>query len=77
MTRFAAVEAILQELYRAEGKHPVWPTDIVHAIALVCEESGEAQKAANNAYHHGESLEEVKKELLHTGATVIRALMNL
>ena len=77
MTKIDAIEAILSELYKAEGKHPTWPTDTIHAIAVVCEESGEALQAALNEHYHDGTVADIKKELCHTGATVIRALMNL
>ena len=34
------LDAILNELERAENKFPKWPADIVHAGAIVSEESG-------------------------------------
>ncbi len=77
MTRIDAITAILEELVKAEEKHPTWPTDTIHAVAVVGEESGEALQAALNEHYHDGTVDDIKRELCHTGATVIRALMNL
>ena len=68
---------ILDELDRAETKFPAWQADIVHQIAIVAEEAGEALQAANNCRWHGGSKEAVRGELIQTGAMVFRALGNL
>jgi hypothetical protein len=65
------------ELERAKKKHPDWPGDILHAMVNVSEECGEAVKAANEYVYEDGELDEVVKELVHTGAVTIRALMNL
>lgn len=71
------IDAIFTELGRAQRLHPVWPTDLIHAAAILAEESGEVVKAANNHIHHGGSLDEVRTELVQTGAMVLRMLINL
>jgi len=43
-----AIDKILEELARAEKKHPIWPKDIVHAGAIVAEEAGELTRATLN-----------------------------
>ena len=68
---------ILREVNRAEMKHPEWPDDIIHAVAIVAEESGEAVRAALNHMYHGGAIDEVRTELVQTAATCIRALNNL
>ena len=68
---------ILQEVERAEGKHPDWPDDVIHAVAIVAEESGEAVRAALNHVYHGGAIDDVCTELVQTAATCIRALDNL
>ncbi len=60
------------ELSRAKKLHPVWPKDQVHQVAIVCEEAGEALKAALNYQDHGKPFKEIYKEMLHTAATVER-----
>ena len=77
VTEYAAVDAMLQELERARAKHPQWPTDIVHQVAIMVEEAGEAMRAALNYVYEGGRVEDVQKELVHTGAMAIRVLMNL
>ena len=71
------VMAILKECNRACEKHPQWPTDIIHQIAVMTEEAGESMKAALEYHYEGKPLNEVRKELIHTGAMVLRCLVNL
>ena len=68
---------ILSEVERAREKHPEWPDDIIHAVAIVAEESGEAVRAALNHVYHGGSIDEVRTELVQTAAMCIRMLENL
>ena len=68
---------IVYEVYRAEAKHPQWPDDVIHAVAIVAEESGEAVRAALNHVYHGGSIDEVRIELVQTAAMCIRMLNNL
>ena len=68
---------ILQEVDRAQCKHPYWPDDVIHSVAIVAEESGEAVRAALNHAYHGGLKKDIKTELIQTAATCIRALNNL
>jgi len=68
---------ILKELERAEKLHPDWPTDTIHQMSIVSEECGEATQAANNHVYHDQPIHNVRKELIHTGAMVVRMLKNL
>ena len=77
MTEYAAVDAMLQELERARVKHPQWPTDIVHQVAIMVEEAGESLRAALNHAYEGGSFEEVRREVIQSGAMAIRVLINL
>lgn len=77
MTHLDAVIALFKECQRAENIHPVWPNDLIHQIAKVAEESGEAVQAANNVIEKGASVDLVRTELIQTGAMCIRALVNL
>lgn len=76
------LDAILNELERAENKFPKWPADIVHAGAIVAEESGELIRACLNREYAkgGESdaqlLDECQKEAVQTGAMAFRFLKN-
>lgn len=70
-------EEIVDELFKAEKKHPHWPTDILHQIAIVNEESGEATRAALHFHYEGGPKEELRKELIQTAAMCYRMLQNI
>jgi hypothetical protein len=73
-----AVNDLLIELIRAESLHPIWPEDVVHQVAIVVEEAGEAMRAALRSYYNeGGTIEQVRTELIQVGAMAIRALINL
>ena len=63
---------ICNELDHAIKKHPEFPVDLIHQVAIMAEEAGEAIQAANNG-----DAEQVKKELLHTAAMCIRVIQNM
>jgi len=48
MTIEEIIMAFNDELLRAMDIHPVWPTDLIHQVAIVTEESGEDVQAALN-----------------------------
>ena len=77
MTESQAIRAIIAEHYRAECIHPDWPDDIIHAVAIVAEKSGEAVRAALNVVYEGGSREELRTELIQTAAMCIRTLVNM
>ena len=77
MTEHQAIRAIIAEHYRAECIHPDWPADIIHAVAIVAEESGEAVRAALNVVYEGGSREELRTELIQTAAMCVRMLVNM
>ena len=70
------IDDLIKELERAQSIHS-WPDDIIHQAAIVNEESGELIQASLNHYYKQEDIDQVKKEAIHTGATVIRFLLNL
>lgn len=73
-----SVNDILDELDRAEKKHPVWPADPIHQVAILMEEAGEAVQAANDAVHHGADVgPALRRELLQVGAMATRVLTSL
>jgi hypothetical protein len=73
-----AIETVLIELRRAEEKFPGWPDDVVHAAAIVAEESGELVQAALDYYYTREVTKFLMvKEAAHTGAMAIRFLLGL
>lgn len=45
MATLKIMDGILDELDRAERKHPAWPNDVIHQVAILNEETGEAVEA--------------------------------
>lgn len=70
------VERILEELERAEKKHQQWPVDVIHAAAIITEESGELMRAALQWNYENGQQEELKKEAIQTAAMCIRFLQH-
>lgn len=71
------IEQITAEVNRAKAKHPNWPSDTIHAAAIVCEESGELIRAALQHKDEGGNIDEMRKEAIQTAATCIRFLEGL
>ncbi len=71
------IEAIINEVDRATSKHPKWPRDKVYAATIVAEENGELTRACLQFESEGGTIDEVKKEAIHTAATCIRLLVNI
>ncbi len=71
------IEDILDEVKRAETKHPEWPSDIIHASAIVGEESGELTRACLQFIYEGGSKLEARKEAIQVACTAIRFLKAL
>jgi hypothetical protein len=74
----AIIEAILKELNIAENKFPDWPTDWIHAAAIVAEEAGELTRASLQLTYedHKISWHDAEKEAIQTAAMAIRFLKN-
>ena len=70
-------DAIRAELERAQSKHPDWPTDIIHAAAIVGEESGELTRAALQWTYEDGDIDETQKEAIQVAVTAIRFLAGL
>lgn len=68
---------IREELFRYEKIWPGWPRDIVHDAEILAEEAGEAVQAALQVVYENGSVDALKKDLIHTGAVVIRNLLYL
>lgn len=73
------VTAILAEVERATKKFPTWPTDPLHAIAVLGEEFGELTKnVLQYTYEpHKTNLEEIRTEAIQTAAMALRFAMSL
>lgn len=71
------IDLVHEEYCRACKIHPKWPSNVVEALAIIAEESGEATKAGNE-YHHNEggTFEEIEKEVIQMLSTGFRFLIN-
>jgi len=76
---YNVLDAIFLELSRAENLHPFWPTDKVHAAAIVTEEAGELLQAANSYEETADKdyLNNMRKEAVQVGAMALRFLLNM
>lgn len=68
--------AVSTELKGAQVKHPNWPSDFVHAAAIVSEESGELVRAANLFQWEKGRYFDMHKEAMQTAAMCFRFLLN-
>ena len=73
------VAEVLAEVRRAQAKFPTWPTDPLHALAVLGEEFGELSKAMLQLTYepHKSSHEEVRSEAVQTAAMALRLLASL
>jgi NTP pyrophosphatase (non-canonical NTP hydrolase) len=73
------VDEILSEVRRATEKFPTWPTDPLHALAILGEEYGELTKEMLQLTYepHKTSPEEIRKEAIQTAAMALRLAMSL
>jgi hypothetical protein len=76
-SREHAMARIEWELMQAIRKHPFWPTDLVHAAAIVTEEKGELDQSALDCTYHNGSVDSMAEEAEHIGAMAVRFLMHL
>ena len=74
-----AVAEVLRELRRAMAKFPTWPTDPLHAIAVVNEEVGELNKELLQLTYepHKVKPEGVHTEAVQSAAMALRFLASL
>lgn len=73
------LSAVYTELTRAVDKFPTWPTDPLHALAILGEEFGELTKdVLQMAYEPGKSsAEQVRTEAIQTAAMALRFVASL
>lgn len=71
------VKVVLAELERATSKFPTWPTDPLHALAVLGEEFGELTQAVLQATYDGGPTRHVRTEAVQTAAMALRFLMSL
>ncbi len=72
-----AIDLIFTELRKAEEKHPEWPPDVIHGVAIMIGEAGESMQAAIDCHYSGTGTEKLMIELAQTGAMAIRNLIHL
>ena len=72
-------DEIIDEVERATQKFPTWPTDPLHALAVLGEEYGELTKAMLQLVYepHKTSAEDVRKEAIQAAAMALRLAMSL
>jgi hypothetical protein len=70
---------VMAELERATRKFPTWPTDPLHAVAVLGEEFGELTKAVLEYVYepHKSTFHDVHKEAVQTAAMALRFIMSL
>lgn len=68
---------IIDEAIRASSIHPDWPTDALHAVSILTEESGELMKAAIEYHYNNGDIEAIREEAIQTGAMALRVLINI
>jgi hypothetical protein len=75
----AVLAEIVAEVERATRKFPTWPTDAIHAAAVVAEEVGELQKSVLEAIYepHKGSRASVRTEAVQAAAMCLRFLASL
>jgi hypothetical protein len=74
-----SVRGVLDELKWARAKFPTWPTDPLHALAVLGEEFGELTKAVvEHTYEPRKAtVQDVAKEAIQTAAMAVRFVMSL
>lgn len=75
----ALAAEILAEVTRATDKFPTWPTDPLHALAVLGEEFGELTKDVLQSVYepHKTTRENVRKEAIQTAAMALRFAASL
>jgi hypothetical protein len=71
--------SVLAELNRAVDRFPTWPSDPLHAIAVLGEEFGELTKAVLQSVYEPHKVlpGEVRSEAIQTAAMALRFLLSL
>lgn len=64
------------EMDMAVRKHPDWPEDIIHAAAILAEESGELLKACLDLVYFGGTGRNVRDEAISVATMAERFLLN-
>ena len=73
-------DQVMAELARATAKFPTWPTDPLHALAVLGEEFGELTKAMlqfTYEPHKKVTRQDIREEAIQTAAMALRLAMSL
>jgi NTP pyrophosphatase (non-canonical NTP hydrolase) len=72
-------EQIQEEVERAVLTYPTWPTDPLHALAVLGEEFGELTKAVLQHVYppHTSSVADIRAEAIQTAAMALRFLASI
>ncbi len=76
----ACLEVVKAEVERAQKLHPAWPSDPLHALAILGEEFGELTRAMVQLTYEREKVSSpagVAEEALKTAAMALRLLLHL
>jgi len=68
---------IFNELHKAEMKHAGWPEDLIHAAAIIGEESGELTQACLDDTYDKRCPDRIRREAAQVAAMGIRFLINM
>lgn len=76
---YKSASEALSEVTRAMRTYPTWPTDPLHALAVLGEEFGELTKAMLQLTYepHRTSPEQVRTEAIQTAAMALRLIASL
>lgn len=79
MEKMDVMKEVQAEMARATAKFPTWPTDPLHALAVLGEEFGELTKDMLQLCYepHKTSRENVRKEAIQTATMALRLAMSL
>ena len=74
-----AAHAAMCEVVRAARKFPTWPTDPLHAVAVLGEEFGELTQATLQTIYepHKSDVDAVRAEAIQTAAMALRFVMSI
>jgi NTP pyrophosphatase (non-canonical NTP hydrolase) len=78
-TQNRIINEVVAEVARATGKFPGWPTDPLHALAILGEEFGELTQAMLQRVYepHKATADDVRTEAVQTAAMALRLLFSL
>ena len=73
------IAGVIDELQKAVAKFPTWPTDPLHALAVLGEEFGELTKEMLQLTYepHKTDREKIRTEALQTAAMALRLVASL